>query len=215
VSYPDTYAARTLGDREAQGPGMNVGLNLAGFYQPERFGGNTLKKIILAVAVAAVAITAVATSVASAGGPPARYQTQTATFTVLQPRNAVGQYDDVWTHNYKITINPCDNTFSGTGDVTANNAGPVVWTESITGSFGGNTVSFETIPNAGATFKVHNASYGVSVTADSTWTQNIVEMKASTPGITGTSDYKNHGDYVSSQGGGSDAAHSCIGMPVK
>jgi len=31
---------------------------------------------------------------------------------------------------------------------------------------------------------------------------------------TETSNFKNHGDYVSSQGGGSDAAHSCIGMPV-
>jgi hypothetical protein len=174
-----------------------------------------LKKIILAVAVAAVAITAVATSVASASGPPARYQTQTATFSVLQPRNEVGQYNDVWTHNYKITINQCDNTFSGTGDVTANNAGPVVWTESITGSFGDGTVSFDTVPNAGATFDVQNAPYGVSVIADSPWTQNIIEMTASKPVTTGTSDYKNHGDYVKAMGGGSDAAHSCIGMPVK
>jgi hypothetical protein len=173
-----------------------------------------LKKIILAVAVAAVAVTAVAASVASAGGPPARYQTQTATFTVLQPRNTVGQYNDVWTHNYNVTINPCDNTFSGTGDVTANGSGPAVWTEDITGSFGAGTVSFATIPNAGATFKVTNAQYGTSVIADSTWTQNVVQMLASKPVITGTSDYKNHGDYVSSQGGGSDAAHSCIGMPI-
>jgi hypothetical protein len=30
-----------------------------------------------------------------------------------------------------------------------------------------------------------------------------------------TSNYKNHGEYVSSKGGGSDAAHSCIGMPIK
>ena len=30
----------------------------------------------------------------------------------------------------------------------------------------------------------------------------------------GDLDFKNHGDYVSSQGGGSDAAHSCIGMPI-
>ena len=29
-----------------------------------------------------------------------------------------------------------------------------------------------------------------------------------------SSNYKNHGEYVSSQGGGSDAAHSCIGMPI-
>jgi hypothetical protein len=28
------------------------------------------------------------------------------------------------------------------------------------------------------------------------------------------SNFKNHGDYVSSQGGGDDAAHSCIGMPT-
>jgi hypothetical protein len=28
------------------------------------------------------------------------------------------------------------------------------------------------------------------------------------------STFKNHGDYVSSQGGGDDAAHSCIGMPI-
>jgi hypothetical protein len=39
-------------------------------------------------------------------------------------------------------------------------------------------------------------------------------MRASKPVITGTSDYKNHGDFVSSQGGGDDAAHSCIGMPI-
>ncbi len=173
-----------------------------------------MKKIILAVAVAAVAIMAVAASVASAGGPPARYQTQTATFSVLQPRNSVGQYNDVWTHSYNVTINPCDNTFSGTGDVTANGSGPAVWTESITGSFGAGTVSFATVPNGGATFKVTNAPYGTSVIADSTWTQNVVEMLASKPVITGTSDFKNHGDYVSSQGGGSDAAHSCIGMPI-
>jgi len=32
---------------------------------------------------------------------------------------------------------------------------------------------------------------------------------------TTVSTYKNHGDYVSSMGGGSDAAHSCIGMPMK
>ena len=173
-----------------------------------------MKKIILAVVVTAIAIMAVAASVASAAGPPARYQTQTATFSVLQPRNTVGQYNDVWTHNYKVTINPCDNTFSGTGEVTANGSGPVVWTEDITGSFGAGTVSFATIPNAGATFKVTNAPYGTSVPVLTTWTQNIVEMLASKPVIIGTSDFKNHGEYVSSMGGDDDVAHSCIGMPI-
>jgi hypothetical protein len=32
--------------------------------------------------------------------------------------------------------------------------------------------------------------------------------------VTSMIDFENHGDYVSSQGGGSDAAHSCIGMPL-
>ena len=30
-----------------------------------------------------------------------------------------------------------------------------------------------------------------------------------------SSTWKNHGEYVAAQGGGSDAAHSCIGKPVR
>ena len=30
-----------------------------------------------------------------------------------------------------------------------------------------------------------------------------------------SSEFKNHGAYVSSMGGGDDAAHSCIGMPIQ
>ena len=32
--------------------------------------------------------------------------------------------------------------------------------------------------------------------------------------IDSTSNFKNHGQYVSSVGGGDDAAHSCTGMPI-
>ena len=39
-------------------------------------------------------------------------------------------------------------------------------------------------------------------------------MKASAPSFKNTSDYKNHGQYVKAMGGGDDAAHSCIGMPI-
>jgi len=164
------------------------------------------KLIPAAVSIAAIAALAVP---ALASADVARYQTETGTLTA---HVAYGDQSSV--HTYKVTINPCDNTFSGKGEVTANGAGPAVWTESITGSFGDSTVSFATVPNAGATFKVTNAPYGTSTIAESTWTQNIVEMRASKPVITGTSDYKNHGDFVSSQGGGDDAAHSCIGMPI-
>lgn len=33
--------------------------------------------------------------------------------------------------------------------------------------------------------------------------------------VTASTNFKNHGAYVSSVGGGSDAAHSCIGMPIQ
>ena len=38
---------------------------------------------------------------------------QTATFTVTQPAGAVNQWDNLWTHDYKVTVNPCDGTFDG------------------------------------------------------------------------------------------------------
>ena len=41
-----------------------------------------------------------------------------------------------------------------------------------------------------------------------------IEMKVTKPVFTNTSTFKNHGEYVSSMGGGADAAHSCIGMPI-
>ena len=41
-----------------------------------------------------------------------------------------------------------------------------------------------------------------------------LEFKVTAPVNTGTSNYKNHGDYVSQMGGCDDAAHSCIGMPI-
>ena len=68
----------------------------------------------------------------------------------------------------------------------------------------------------GIEYRLANAPYGGAVT---TATLNVevpwtIEMKVTNPIFTNTSNFKNHGDYVSSMGGGSDAAHSCIGMPI-
>ena len=52
-----------------------------------------------------------------------------------------------------------------------------------------------------------------------TWTDNLNgspesgTVSAGAPVFTAITDYKNHGAYVAANGGGSDAAHSCIGMP--
>jgi hypothetical protein len=176
--------------------------------------GITVKKIFLALAVAAIATTAVVSS-ASAGVD--RYQTQTAMFTVTQPAGAVGQWDNVWTHAYKVTVNPCNGTFTGTGNVYGHDQnGPFSANETISGTFAKDSVSLTATRSDGLEYRLANAPFGDAVTIATLnqvvpWT---IEMKVTKPNFTNTSTFKNHGDYVSSMGGGDDAAHSCIGMPV-
>jgi hypothetical protein len=153
---------------------------------------------------------------------------KTATFTVLQPKDTTGQFTNVWKHVYIVTVNPESGTFEGSGSVTANGVGDVVWTETITGKFNDDgTVTFNTVPNAGATFAVTNAPMNnTTVIADSTWAQNTVEFRIGAPefqdetvttgGDTTTTTYKNHGQYVKTQiDSKQDAAQSYIGMPVQ
>ena len=128
----------------------------------------------------------------------------------------------MWKHDFTVIVN-ADNTFSGTSTVS-DNGGSFVWAESVTGSFNADRtrISFDTIPvGGGATFKVTNAPYNISVPVESTWTANIIEFKISTPVITtdttstpGTESVKNHGQYVKAQGGGKVAAQACAGMPL-
>ena len=124
-------------------------------------------------------------------------RTQTATFTVTQPKDTVGQFSNVWRHEFTVTVNPCDGTFTGTAPTYDNGASTPTWTENVTGSFGNGTVSFTTDPiGGGATFQVTNAPFNTEVPVVTTWTANAVTMIASTPTFTNTSNYKNHGDYV-------------------
>lgn len=174
-----------------------------------------MKKIILAVAVAAVATMAV---VSSASADVARYQTQSMTITAVQPEGAVGQFNNVWTHTYNVTLNPCDNTFSGTGTMEGTLNGPVVGTETINGHLDPNNAVSYTASRSfdNVVYSLANAPLdGTTVTlATSTpVVPFVLEFKVSTT-TTPTSNFKNHGDYVSQMGGGADAAHSCIGMPI-
>lgn len=100
-----------------------------------------MRKIIAAVASIRALAALVVPSLASASVQ--RYQAQTATFTATQPAGEYSQFDNVWTHNYKVTVNPCDNTFTGTGVQTGQDQnGPREFDETITGSFGKGTVSY-------------------------------------------------------------------------
>jgi opacity protein-like surface antigen len=160
-----------------------------------------MKKIILAVAVAAVATMAV---VASASADVPRYQptaTLVVTLTDAQPGNH---------HTFTITwTNPCgaDGMFTGTGHGSPEAGGA---NESITGTLVGDhltfTATYETfIP--GYTWSYDGPLSGAAL-------GNQAAGYHATASVTTINSVKNHGDYVSSQGGGSDAAHSCIGMPT-
>ena len=72
---------------------------------------NVRARFLTQTLVAILGVTGVALAVGPAQADVARYQTQSATLTIsLQP-----EYP--YTHVYDITLNPCDNTFTGVSDV--------------------------------------------------------------------------------------------------
>jgi len=174
------------------------------------------KLIPAAVSIAAIAALAVP---ALASADVARYQSETATFTTIQPAGQFGQFENVWTHSYKVNVNPCDSTFTGTGVETGHDQnGPALHNETVTGSFNADgSISLVNTRDDGVVWSLNHVKTDGSVTLATLIAPAIpsnLEFKATAPVITNSSNYKNHGDYVSSQGGGSDAAHSCIGMQI-
>lgn len=157
-----------------------------------------MRKIILAVAVAAVATMAF---VGSASAGVARYQMQTSTLTV-------SAMDGAYVHTYTITTNPCNNTFTGSGGIAS-----LGLDETVSGTIDSRNIkvdgAYQTF-NLGYTWHYDGPLSGGNAT--DSMGQTVLVTFANTQ--TSTSNFKNHGDYVSSQGGGSDAGHSCIGMPV-
>ena len=145
-------------------------------------------------------------SVAAATGGPDRYQATTTVYHL-----AIGNG-----HDWTIVTNPCDGSVSATGfqDVT----GP---TENISATLtnGGTTISFSSVYVGGwggspyswwGTFPVAGGSLSATDSTGATYSNYAVTVTSSS-----TTSYMNHGDYVSSIGGGADAAHSCIGMPLQ
>jgi hypothetical protein len=173
-----------------------------------------MKKLILSgMAVAMLALPAVSSANVQ------RYQSQTVTFTATQPKDRNHQFEDVWTHTITATVNPCDNTFTGTARIEGTD-GTKLNNEAWTGSFGANnTVNFTmtrpgTDGNETGTLTMDGTTVGHPETSVPNGYVDQIDMIASAPSFTNASNYKNHGDYVKSQGGGDDAAHSCIGMPI-
>ena len=158
---------------------------------------------------------------ALASADVARYQNETATFTMTQPDGMWNDWSSVRTHNFAVVVNPCDNTFSGTahqsGPIDSSGLSQADW--NVAGKFNANnTVSLKlTRPSDGIVLTLNNAPMDNNTVTTAGINANpgypILE-KFTAPEFTNTSTFKNHGDYVSFVGGGSDAAHSCIGMPI-
>ncbi|HEY6887308.1 MAG TPA: hypothetical protein VI300_05995 [Solirubrobacter sp.] len=174
-----------------------------------------MKKLIISgMAIAMLALPAVSSANVE------RYQSQTATFTTTQPAGQFGQFDNVWTHNYTVTINPCDNTFSGTGVESGQDQnGAATWTEKVTGTFNADgTTSLVNTRDDGVVWSLDNAKTGGSITLAKLIAPAIpsnLQFKVTAKKNTSTTDYKNHGEFVSQSADKNDAAHSCIGMPIK
>src|SRR3954469_12121593 len=144
------------------------------------------KLIMTGMAIAMLAVPAFA----SADVP--RYQTQTGTLTT---HVAYGDQSSV--HTYKVTINPCDNTFTG-------NDGSSRWAENeqiTSGKITASDITIQAIYPDGYSWDVASGGNGSDVVGRAFKVTNDLTTTNSTS-------YKNHGAYVSAQGGGDDAAHS-------
>jgi hypothetical protein len=190
-----------------------------------------MKKFI--IAGMAVAMLAIIPAAASAdvqrceASVPTKTVIQTATFTATQPYGAVNQWDNLWTHNYTVTVNPETKTFAGVGDVSGP-GGVDAFPEDVTGTINTDgTISYTATRTVNLDVKsyslVNAVTDGATINNPTTnpatdWT---IQMKVSKPVITGTStstpgteSVKNHGQFVKAQGGGKTAAQACAGMPL-
>lgn len=171
-----------------------------------------MKKVFAALVAAGLLVGLTAGAAAAAPGGTARNQVTTWTYSM-----AIG-----YGHTYNVVYTSCSGSVVASGwqwgadgnPATHNPDETIVATVSsdgtmltfdstYVGGWGGSPYSWSgTFPVIGGTFTItdsNGAVYnGVSITRTAT----------------AVSTWANHGAYVSAMGGGADAAHSCVGMPV-
>ncbi len=181
-----------------------------------------MKRLATILGTACLLVTPIAIvgpgGVAGATGAVNRYQEET--LTIMATLHAIVTSN----HRYTVTLNPCNDTFSGTGAVQVSTT---LWLpiETITGTYDGTTLSFYAsyptpVPDvaygttavpvvdgafSGTGYRVYFSSTSPPTTK--TW------PVSGTVTVTATTDYANHGAYVSANPG-ADAAHSCVGLPI-
>lgn len=155
------------------------------------------------IALAAVGLlTAIVAGPALAGaGGVQRYQVATTTYTVAVL--------DTFFHTFVVALNPCDDSIAVTGSTPIDSG--YYTTETVVGTLTNGVISF-------------SATYDGPYNPGFAWSGSFPVAGGPLSGqYTGTvtaapttfSTYKNHGAFVSSMGGGPEAAHSCIGKPIK
>lgn len=164
-----------------------------------------MKKTIAAVAsvtaIAALAVPALASASVD------RYQMQTGTLNVSVGYQTVPDLASVHTYT-GVIVNPCDGTF------TSDN-GSGIWTnggETISGKISNGVITSFTATYPGSYRWYFDSAKPTNVAGYDNEGRTF-DVTNALP-LTNLTNVKNHGEYVSSQGGGDDAAHSCIGMPI-
>ncbi len=159
------------------------------------------KRLIIALAGVSLLVGVVAAPTLAAAGGVDRYQVGTTAYTVTVL--------DTFIHNFVVTANPCDGSIAITGATPVDSG--YYTTETVTGTLANGVISF-------------NSTYNGPYNPGFTWSGSFPVGGGALSGMfTGTvtaapttfTTFKNHGGYVSSMGGGAEAAHSCIGMPIK
>jgi len=158
-----------------------------------------MKRLFLALAIAAVASFAVATT---ASADVARNQTQTGTITVNWAGGLI--------HVFHVTVNPCDGSFTGTGTSEQG----VELNENVTGTLRDGKLTY-TATYHDTPYDAYHWGYDGPAAGGMGWDSWGQKQPITVAyDLTSGTSYKNHGEYVSQMGGGADAARSCIGMPV-
>ncbi|HEY2813434.1 MAG TPA: hypothetical protein VGJ03_08230 [Acidimicrobiales bacterium] len=177
----------------------------------------TIMKAALASAALLTLTTAALTT--SAGADVARAQVVTYHYdaiTYFVTGSSAG-----YPQSADVTVNPCDGTFSGPGVQPSLNV--PTFTQGFLHGPLGNLAHYTVSYTVGAQTD-YTVTADVTLNPDNsfsgTWSDNYVggaqsgTVTSVAPSSSQSTNFKNHGDYVKSAGGGADAAHSCIGMPV-
>ncbi len=157
------------------------------------------QRLFITLASVSLLVGLVAGPALAAGGGPARFQLATTSYTVAVL--------DTFIHTFVVVTNPCDGSIAIAGSTPIDSG--YFTTETVSGTQAAGVITFSATYdgpyNPGFMWSGSFPVGGGALTGDYTGTVTAAPATMTS--------YKNHGDYVSSMGGGPDAAHSCIGKP--